>query len=63
MKKIVSCPVCGAKVGRGEEVKAWEVPCPKCKEMLIVNVTPQIVEVTVSIHPPKEVRPRTQSVS
>ena len=38
MKLYVVCPVCGTKLGKAEEIKAMDLQCFKCRELLIVNV-------------------------
>ena len=38
MKLYVVCPVCGAKLGKAEEIKTLDLQCYKCREMLTVNV-------------------------
>lgn len=39
MKSYITCPVCGTKFGKAEEVKDLDLQCPRCRENLIVNVT------------------------
>jgi transcription initiation factor IIE alpha subunit len=43
MKSYITCPVCGTKFGKAEEVKELDFQCPRCKENLIVNVSPTSV--------------------
>ena len=46
MKSYITCPVCGIKFGKAEEVKDLDLQCPRCRENLIVNVS----SVGVAIH-------------
>ena len=46
MKSYITCPVCGTKFGKAEEVKELDLRCSNCHENLIVNVTP----IGVAIH-------------
>ena len=46
MKSYITCPVCGTKFGKAEEVKDLDIQCPRCRENLIVNVS----SVGVAIH-------------
>jgi phage FluMu protein Com len=46
MKSYITCPVCGTKFGKAEEVKDLDLQCPRCHENLIVNVS----SVGVAIH-------------
>lgn len=46
MKSYITCPVCGTKFGKAEEVKDLDLQCPRCRENLIVNVT----SIGVAIH-------------
>ena len=39
MKSYISCPVCGTKFGKAEEIKNLDIQCQKCRENLIVNVS------------------------
>lgn len=45
MKSYITCPVCGTKLGKAEEIKDFDFQCPKCKENLIVNVTSTGVDI------------------
>ena len=39
MKSYITCPVCGTKFGKAEEIKDLDLQCPRCRENLIVNVS------------------------
>ena len=39
MKSYITCPVCGTKFGKAEEVKDLDFQCTRCRENLIVNVS------------------------
>ena len=39
MKSYVSCPVCGTKLVKAEEVKEMEFQCGKCTHDLLINVS------------------------
>ena len=39
MKSYITCPVCGTKLGKAEEVKDLDFQCTRCRENLIVNVS------------------------
>ena len=58
MQKYVTCPSCGTKLGRAEEIKNLEYPCPKCRELLTVNVTNKAVEVILSKNQTNENKPQ-----
>ncbi len=62
MQKYVNCPLCGAKLGRAEEIKNFEFPCAKCRELLTINVTRKGVEVIVSKEQSPEVKPQQIAV-
>ena len=47
LKSYVSCPVCGTKLVKAEEVKEMEFQCGKCKHDLLINVTPLGVSVNL----------------
>ena len=39
MKSYITCPECGTKLGKAEEIKDMDFQCPRCRENLIVNVS------------------------
>lgn len=53
MKSYISCPVCGTKLGKAEEIRELDFQCSKCKENLSVNVNSNGVAVK-KIEPAKK---------
>lgn len=47
MKKMITCPICGAKYGKADELKDLELVCFRCKSELVANVTSKGVTVEV----------------
>lgn len=45
MQKYANCPVCGAKLLKADEVKNLELQCRKCKELLIIDISVEGIEV------------------
>ena len=42
-----ACPICGQKVCKAEEASAVEILCPRCNNLVRVEIKNQIVKVKI----------------
>ena len=48
-----ACPICGQKVCKAEEASAVEILCPRCNNLIRVEIKNQIVSVKI-LEKPKQ---------